>query len=306
MKTLFHTFFLLLFFTLFSLAAQEKQTHILAWEATKKGLEGHLTLAGSLHLGKKDFYPLDAAYDPFWDNADVLVLEVNDSGSKEILPFLRKHAFYGRGEGDLALACGPFLYQRLLFFCRNYYPPHLFREDQFKIKRPWFLTLELAQYRLARMSYKMEYGVEHVFRRRAGKRELRGLEKTLFQLSTLEKVPEKEYINALEKLLQDPNKELTELEEMIRGWQTGSLAPLEKLVLRQKKESPILHKKLLMERNRGMAEKLASFAKEKKRFFVLIGSAHFAGQESIPALLRKKGFTVKQIPCTGKKGKIAP
>lgn len=308
MKKFFCTFSLLLFLVSLSLslAAGEKQTHILAWEATRKDLPGHLTLAGSVHLGKKDFYPLDSAYDPFWEKAHVLVLEVTDSDPKMIAPFLRQYAFYGRNRGDLALTCGPFLYQRLLFFCRSYYPPHLFREEEFRKKRPWFLTLELSQHRLSRLHYKLEYGVEHTFRRKAGKRELRGLEKTLFQLSTLEKIPEKEYINALEKLLNDPNKELAELEEMIRGWKTGSLAPLEKLVLRQKQESPILHKKLLLERNRDMAEKLASFAKEKKRFFVLIGSAHFAGNDSILVHLRKKGFTVKQIPSAGKKGKIAP
>ena len=298
--------FLFVFLLITTLSAEEKKPRILAWEAAKKDLPGHLTLAGSLHLGKKDFYPLDSAYDFFWEKAEVLVLEVVDTDSNVILPFLRDTAFYRPGEKDLSFHCGSFFYQRLLLFTRSFYPPHLFKEEEFQKKRPWFLSLELAQMQLSRLDYKLEYGMEEFFRRHAGNRELRGLENTLFQLSTLERIPEKEYLKALEETVNDPGKELRELKEMISAWQNGELAPLEKLTLRQKKEFPILHRKLLVERNRNMAEKLAGFAKEKKRFFVLIGSAHFAGENSILSFLREKGFTVKRIPASGKKGKLSP
>ena len=64
--------FALLLFTLI-LAAGDK---VLIWEASAPGLPGKAYLAGSIHSGKAEWYPLDAAYDRALDASSVVYFEI--------------------------------------------------------------------------------------------------------------------------------------------------------------------------------------------------------------------------------------
>ena len=90
---LFLIFFLI--FPVFSLlAAAEK---LLLWEAVHPEKAGKLFLAGSIHLGKKELFPLDRRYDEVLAKSDEMVFEVYDKDpsvtQKTAMEFIRKKAF---------------------------------------------------------------------------------------------------------------------------------------------------------------------------------------------------------------------
>ncbi len=52
---------------------------------------------------------------------------------------------------------------------------------------------------------------------------------------------------------------------------------------------------LLTERNKGMTEKLVDYIKSGKTVMLVVGTAHFLGNDGIVSLLEKQGFTVTKI-----------
>ena len=44
-----------------------------------------------------------------------------------------------------------------------------------------------------------------------------------------------------------------------------------------------------------MAEKMISYLKTNKKYFIIVGAGHLVGKEGIIQLLRNKGFTLNQL-----------
>jgi len=55
----------------------------------------------------------------------------------------------------------------------------------------------------------------------------------------------------------------------------------------------------LYARNVAMAEKIGAVVTSSESHFVAVGAAHLVGPRGILALLRQKGFTVRQVPHGG-------
>ena len=297
----FLIFFLL--FTVFSLlCASEK---LLLWEAVHPEKAGKLFLAGSIHLGKKELFPLDRRYDEILAQSDEMVFEVYDRDPevtrKTALEFIQKKAFYPPGK-DLKQLMG----ENNLFLLDSFYKSKgnmLFMQNGLS-RRPWIIMLDLTQITAQESKLDLRYGFEEVFRNLKKERPARGLEQVYTQLSMLEGTDEKILCSIILNGIKDPAKEKKELENILTAFRTGDISLLAAQTDEMAEKYPLFHKRLFLARNYDMAEKLSGFAAEKKTFFVLVGAAHFAGKGNILKLLRGKGFLVRQLEKTGKKGDI--
>ncbi len=54
-------------------------------------------------------------------------------------------------------------------------------------------------------------------------------------------------------------------------------------------------KRLLDDRNIGMADKIDQLHKQKQKVFAAVGTLHLFGEKALPALLQQKGYKVQQI-----------
>ena len=55
-----------------------------------------------------------------------------------------------------------------------------------------------------------------------------------------------------------------------------------------------LEDKMLKDRNIGMADKIDAYLQTDKTYFVVVGLAHYLGDESVIKYLEEKGFTVER------------
>ncbi len=53
--------------------------------------------------------------------------------------------------------------------------------------------------------------------------------------------------------------------------------------------------KLLDERNERMVDKLMDCFKTGKKYLVIVGAAHMVGEKGLIQLLKKKGYSLKQL-----------
>ena len=305
-KNFLWLFSLLFLLSLFSfshpLSGKEK---LLLWEAIHPEKGGKLFLAGSIHLGKKDLFPLDQRYDEVFAKSDELILEVfeedESKNQNRILQFIQKKAFYPPGK-NLRSVMG----EKDLLLLDSFYKGKgnmLFMQNGLS-RRPWFLVLELTMISAQEMGLLGQYGFEEVFKKLRQKRPVRNLEETCSQLSMLEETDEKELCDIIISGVRDISIQKKELESILLSFRTGDMTPLTLQTEKTAKKYPVFHKRLFLARNYNMAEKLAGYANNKKTFFVLIGASHFAGNGNILQLLQGKGFHIKQLEKTGIKGKI--
>jgi uncharacterized protein YbaP (TraB family) len=88
--------------------------------------------------------------------------------------------------------------------------------------------------------------------------------------------------------------------EMVSAWQSSDLARLERVLKdEESKLSPAksreFHDKFLGSRNALMAKKIEQMLRERKTVFVAVGAGHVLGSDGLLALLRAKGYRVRQL-----------
>lgn len=294
----------ILLFVLYSFCVGAED--LLLWKVEREGLPGTLYLAGSMHLGKPEMYPLDEAYDKALSASTHLFMEVVDPDRWKISMLMLKNGFYGKNaekQQTLAGRVGEEDFQKLCTLFRDFLPA--IKPERLNTMKLWlaFLMLDIAP--LQKAGYDEKYGFEEVFRAQEGTFTMLSLEDGISQIRLLlQPGIEEELTAALHRL--DPEKFRREAEEdALDVWKMK-----ESLILRNigkmQRELPLIHKVLLLDRNRQMAEKLYAFMEKKQTGFVLVGAAHFLGDGSIRSLLTEKGCTVTPVPSSGRKGNIKP
>jgi len=101
------------------------------------------------------------------------------------------------------------------------------------------------------------------------------------------------------------DEQTNEIKALYEKWKTGTMSAedvsddtdlnMEELTEEQKKLFEEYNKSMLIDRNEGMTEKLIEYMKGDKITMLVVGSAHFLGDDGIISLLQKQGITVTKI-----------
>ena len=96
-----------------------------------------------------------------------------------------------------------------------------------------------------------------------------------------------------------------EIKNLYEKWKTGTMSSedvsdeadidMDSLTEEQKALLDEYNKSMLTDRNAGMTEKLIEYMKGDKTAMLVVGSAHFLGDDGIISLLQKQGITVTKI-----------
>ena len=250
---------------------------------------------GSLHLAKKEIYPLSQKIENAFDQSDFLVVEANVNDIKKIdIQKLMESAFYPANDA-LEKHVSPETFEWVKKETEGLGIPLELLDKQ----KPWFLAMTLVSLESIKLGLDPNLGIDKYFLSKAeGKKKILELESLDYQISLLSGFSEKDQELFLIYTLKDLNVMEQEMGRLIQAWVSGDAQAMESILARSvsedKRLSAILEK-LIFERNRRMVVKIEDFLRAEETYFVIVGSGHLVGNQGILKLLGGKGYLIEQL-----------
>ena len=168
--------------------------------------------------------------------------------------------------------------------------------EQFVRFRPWFLAVTLTTLELQRLGFNPLYGIDmHYYgKARADGKKIGFLESVEFQLDLLGKMNTPDQNAFLNQTLKDLEVAAQMASDMMTYWQTGDSENLYKLLFKSFEGYPQIQDRLLVQRNKDWAIKIAQMLKGSNQVLVIVGAGHLIGPNSVVELLKQGGYSVKQ------------
>ncbi len=163
----------------------------------------------------------------------------------------------------------------------------------------WALALMLARVNADRAGLRPANGVDGALIETfadAGKPQL-GLEKAEDQFGAFDAIPLPEQRIMLNRLMRDMAEGRADdrLRATIGAWSRGDMEALGEIIARDAGEAPTAHHLLLTERNRKWADWIERRLDQPGTVLVAVGAGHFAGPESLLALLAARGIKAERL-----------
>ena len=160
--------------------------------------------------------------------------------------------------------------------------------------KPFFVSSALQQ---AEMAKDEEEALDLYFlkKARANGKKCYGVEQYQDQIDAIDAISLKDQIKMLMAGLDETKNDTdqSEFDELLEAYLTCDFDKM--LALSSDESMPKkFNKVFITDRNVGMADHFAEIARTQSLFCV-VGAAHLAGGKGIPALLRKKGYTVEPV-----------
>lgn len=235
-------------------------------------------ILGSIHVGKKDMFPLSEMIEVAFDASDTLVVEIDPEkiDAKEV-----KKYFEYSGDDGLRNHISESLYNRLVFSFSRFGIPEI---KYYKMK-PAAVVTSLVMVKLASMGYDPEFGIDKYYLDDArGKKEIQQIETAEQQLKLMDELGE-DYI---EYTLQDISRWDKEIKMLINAWSTGNTEMVGSFFERcaNYPGGEKFLKKFIYDRNKIMFEKIENCLKCEGRYFVVVGAGHLVGKNGIISMLK--------------------
>ncbi len=255
-------------------------------------------LFGTIHVGKSDFYPLPAAVESAFRDAEVLALEVDPGNQQEALTAVMS-AMYAPPD-NIENHVAPSVLSRVAEVSADYGIPF----EQLRQMKPYLLMFTLTSLEYARLGYVAQQGLETYFSQRArteGKR-ITSLESMSQQMQMLERLSPELQIAMLQITVDEiANGEVAGLvAKMIGAWRSGNIEVLDAVLRVEERRledrlAREFHERFLTERNVNMARQIEAMLRTDEREFVAIGALHMVGDDGIIAILVDRGYQVKAL-----------
>ncbi len=245
-------------------------------------------LAGSIHMLKSSLYPLAEQLQAAFDSSTHLVLEVDSTAltTQDMQMKVMKAGLLPSGQTLRGVLPQP-LHERLEARLQSY------GIDIATVQRmnAAMVMNQLVLLRLMALGYDAALGMEQHFTALLGDRQILELESVDQQLEMLFGQPIETQIQLLRDALDQELDVEPIMADMITAWLSGADQRFLDLFSEQAGDSELakaFNKQLLDDRNQGMAQKVQSYLEATGTYFVLIGAAHFIGDNGIVAILGRQ------------------
>lgn len=256
-------------------------------------------LFGTVHVGQAAFYPLEPIVMRALHASNTLALEIDIRDENAFNQAIIRHGLYTDGTTIADHLTTDRLGKLKAALQQNGIP-----FERVARMKPWMIANLLIVQTMARNGYPSEQGLELYFLSVAAKegKIVRGLETADYQLSLFNRLDDMQQQEYLEETLQDLNdgSEITQAIELIDAWRHADSEKM--LTLKQRMlndgsaSSQFIEDILLNQRNPGLADRIAMLLNDDKTSFVAVGMLHLIdGENSIPALLQKRGYQVRKL-----------
>lgn len=251
-----------------------------------------LYLLGTVHVLKPDTVWRTPAIDKALAEADELWIEVDTDDTAAMAPLVRK---YGLDPANpLSSKLTPEQKARLDAAAVSMGATGA----AFEPLRPWLAGLQLSIGPLMKAGYDPASGVEAKLKaaaREAGKpiRTLESLEQQIGFFGDLPPAVEMAFLlSALDEMDSGPAM----LDALVAAWSAGDVQALNDLmVVEMAADYPELYEALLVRRNRDWAGQIQTMLAGDGVSVIAVGAAHLVGDDSVQALLEKRGLKVERL-----------
>ncbi len=272
--------------------ASESSHPVTLWEVT--GAKNSVYLMGSIHLLRSRDYPLPTALDAAYDDAEVLIMEVD---MDDLDPIAAQTAFttYGVLHDSRTLhdLMGDDLYGKAVAAADLIDIPL----DMLSKTEPWYAAMTVEIMMLSRIGFNPALGVEmHMMSKAAADgKSIEGFETIEEQISFLDGMS----LHAQQEMLLSTLEESAELGEMmediIDAWRHGDIAFLEAGMLDELAGYEELNKALITDRNSRWVAKIEELLGDTDDYLIIVGAMHLVGANGVPNQLKRNGYHVQQL-----------
>jgi uncharacterized protein len=264
------------------------------WEVTS--LTNRVFLYGTVHAGKASFYPLPERVQQAFVDAKVIAVEADITDEKAMEK--GSASMLLKPPATLSQQVPAPLYERFRALCTRYGLP----ESQLAQFKPFPAASLLAFAEWGRLGYSQQYGVDlHIIRlARDLKKRVVEIEGAKVQADLMDSLTEKEGLQALEGTVIALESGLTreQITGLVNAWQSGDPDLLLEVARAYNETVPgakALEEKFIWSRHGAMADKIESYLLGRDPVFVAVGALHLAGPRGLVEILKKRGYTVRQL-----------
>lgn len=160
--------------------------------------------------------------------------------------------------------------------------------------RPWFVSLQASMAAIMSMGFDPMSGVEQVLLAQANEAgmALAYLESGEEGIIALADHPDDLQVEMLLATVEELGQMDQIMAEMINAWASGDIDKVSRLMNAGMAETPELIEALLYKRNRTWVPRIEKLAKTEGKYFIAVGAAHLAGDQSVIELLESRGYEV--------------
>ncbi len=273
--------------------AADSGRHML-WKIASEGGATEGYLVGSIHLMKPDAYPLGAAFDEAFAEADALVFELDlDSAQAQSQGLIGQMGMYPAGQ-SLETELSEETYATLQARAEELGLPLA----QMQQMEPWVMSFVVPVMQIQRAGYNPQSGIDsHFFEKakEAGKERI-GLETAEEQMRLFDTLPAEKQEAFLKYSLQEAERNVEIIDEMVSAWKRGDAERLESIMQDEmQSDFPDLYDRLLVERNENWMPEITRMLSEEPVPMIVVGAGHVVGEDGLKALLEAEGYTVEQM-----------
>lgn len=258
------------------------------------GSNNSVYLLGSIHMLRKEDYPLPSTIYEVYEEAEVLVMELDmddlDPVAEQALAIDLGLIKDGRALRDLM---GPKLYAEAEELAEALQIPLTILEKS----EPWFAAINVEMMMLMRIGFDPMQGIEyHLSGLATGdNKEIHGLETTREQLEILDNLSAEAQREMLIQTLSDSMDIADAMDDMVNAWRYGDIEFLADSLLDDMRDFEELHYAIVVQRNKNWVVEIQELLEKDDDYLIIVGALHLVGEEGVPDLLSQNGHEVVQL-----------
>ena len=264
------------------------------WEVKSK--TNVIYLFGTIHVGKRAFYPLQPQVEAALKQSQALVVEADITSSDGLADIDTIINYKAPDSLDKHIPMP--IFNRLKTQLARLNIPL----DAVKSMKPFLIGGFLSIAEFSKLGYDMNFGVDGylIAKAKDDRKPVLELESQIGQLKMLSgmspTLQEAFLDNAISVL--ESGKSPDQVTGMVNAWQTGDVKLMQDVtsaVNKGLRMSDQLDEVLLYSRHTAMLKKIEDYLAGRAPHFVAVGSLHLVGPRGLVEILKARGFEVKQL-----------
>ncbi len=259
-----------------------------------KSSQNTVYLLGSVHLLQAKDYPLPAALDAAYEDAEKLIFEIDlkEAKSPDAQQMILKKATAEQGQ-TLQSTLNPDTYQLAEEKAKELGLPI----QAMASFEPWFFSLTLLTAKLGQLGFQAKYGVDQHYYERAQKdgKEILALETIAEQISLFDNLKPSDQDEYVRQTLVELDTLSNSMTDIVSAWKSGNPSTLENLLFESFERYPKMRVKFFDERNQNWMKTLVPLLQKQDDYLVIVGAGHLVGENNVLQLLKEKGYSADQL-----------